>query len=135
MHPFRAAIEARDLSAAVALMAEDVEFRSPAVFSPYRGRGAVATILHAVLHVVEDVEYVREIGAADSPDLALVFRARVGSKQVEGADFLHVREDGLVDDFAVMVRPLSGLVALAEAMTSQLSGAGHTHDRSAQAHT
>jgi limonene-1,2-epoxide hydrolase len=135
MHPFRAAIEARDLTAAVALMAEDVEFRSPAVFSPYRGRGAVATILHAVMHVFEDFEYVREIGAPDAADHALVFRARVGSKQVEGADFLHASEDGLVDDFAVMVRPLSGLLALAEAMSAQLSGTGHSHDGSAHSHT
>ncbi|HET6481827.1 MAG TPA: nuclear transport factor 2 family protein, partial [Actinoplanes sp.] len=47
MHPFRAAIEARDLDAAIALLHEDVVFRSPVVFTPYRGRFAVAQILRA----------------------------------------------------------------------------------------
>jgi SnoaL-like protein len=135
MHPFRAAVEARDLDAVVGLMAEDVEFRSPAVFAPYRGQGAVATILHAVFHVFEDFEYVREVGPADGSDHVLVFRARVGGKQVEGADFLHAREDGLIDEFAVMVRPLSGLLALAEAMSAQLSGTAHVHDGNAHVHS
>jgi hypothetical protein len=40
-------LERADLDAAVALLAEDVAFRSPAVFRPYEGREAVATILRA----------------------------------------------------------------------------------------
>jgi len=39
-HPFRAAVARADMDAAVALLAEDVVFRSPAVFKPYEGRGA-----------------------------------------------------------------------------------------------
>jgi ketosteroid isomerase-like protein len=35
VHPFRAAIEARDVSAAVALLSDDVVFRSPVVFKPW----------------------------------------------------------------------------------------------------
>jgi len=38
---------------------------------------------------------------------------------VNGCDFLHVNDDGLIDDFKVMVRPLSGATALAEAMGAQ----------------
>ena len=128
MHAFRKAIEAGDMNAAVELLAEDVEFRSPAVFTPYRGRAAVATLLHAVFHVFEDFRYVREIGAEDARDHALVFVARVGDKSVEGCDFLHLNEDGLIDEFAVMIRPLKGLLALAEAMQAQLTGmSDHTH--------
>jgi hypothetical protein len=50
----------------------------------------------------------------------LVFRARVGDREVEGCDFLHVNDAGLVDEFFVMIRPLSGALALAEAMRAQL---------------
>jgi ketosteroid isomerase-like protein len=46
-HPFRVAVEARDIDAALALLAEDVVFRSPVVFAPYQGREAVAPILRA----------------------------------------------------------------------------------------
>src|SRR5215210_5812902 len=103
MHPFRAAVEARDLDALEALLSEDVVFRSPIVFKPYRGRATVRALLEAVGRVFEDFSYQREIGAPDAPDHALVFDARVGDKQIEGCDFLHVDENGLIDELVVMV--------------------------------
>jgi hypothetical protein len=39
--------------------------------------------------------------------------------QITGCDFLHFNDDGLIDDFTVMVRPLSGATALSEAMGAQ----------------
>jgi SnoaL-like domain len=122
MHPFRSAIEAEDIEAALALLAEDVVFRSPVVFKPYQGHDAVAPLLRAVSRVFEDFRYEREIGAPDARDHALVFSARVGDRQLEGCDFLHINEQGLIDDFCVMVRPLSGAIALAEAMRTELEG-------------
>ena len=122
VHPFRRAIEARDLDAAVALMREDVVFRSPVVFKPYHGREAVRRLLEAVLAVFEDFRYVREIGAErrGAHDHALVFETRVGDKQIEGCDFIQLDEDGAISAFTVMVRPMSGMLALAEAMKAQL---------------
>jgi len=123
VHPFGSALEARDVNAAVALLSEDVVFRSPVVFKPYHGRDAVAAILHAVSRVFEDFRYVREIGAADATDHALVFQARVGERQIEGCDFLHLDERGSIDELVVMVRPLSGTLSLADAMKAQLAAA------------
>jgi hypothetical protein len=97
--------------------------RSPIVFKPYRGRATVGAILTAVSRVFEDFSYLREIGAPDARDHALVFQARVGDKQVEGCDFLHVDENGSIDELVVMVRPLSGALALAEAMKAELAAA------------
>ncbi|MEV7453227.1 nuclear transport factor 2 family protein [Streptomyces nigra] len=119
MHAFRAAVEAGDTDAIEALLAEDVVFTSPAVFKPYTGKAITVAILRGVVRVFEDFRYVREINDAGGRDHALVFTARVGDKQVTGCDFLSVNEDGLIDDFMVMVRPLSGLQALAEAMGAQ----------------
>jgi hypothetical protein len=121
MHPFRSAIEARDVDAAVALMRDDVTFRSPAVFTQYKGHDAVRRILEAVVQVFQDFRYTREIGAAGASDHALVFEARVGDKQLEGCDFIRHDEDGAISELMVMVRPLSAALALAEAMKAQLS--------------
>jgi hypothetical protein len=121
MHPFRAAIESRDQDALLALLSEDVEFRSPIVFKPYRGPTAVGAILAAVSQVFEDFSYTREIGAPDSRDHGLVFQARIGDKQIEGCDFLHTDERDSIDELVVMVRPLSGALALADAMKAQLA--------------
>lgn len=121
MHPFRAAIEARDIDAALALLDEDVVFRSPVAFKPYHGRDAVAAILHTVARVFKDFRYVREIGAPDATDHALVFHARVNEVEIEGCDFLHLNEDGSIGELTVMVRPLSAGQALADAMKAQLA--------------
>jgi hypothetical protein len=123
MHPFRAAVEAADMNAAVALLCEDVVFRSPVAFKPYLGRETVGTVLHAVFEVFEDFRYVREIGAPDAADHALVFQAHIGAVELEGSDFLHVGTDGLIDEFVVMVRPLRAAHALADAMAAKLAGA------------
>lgn len=116
MHPFRKAVEDRDTAAIESMLADDVVFTSPVAFKPYPGKAVTAAILRGVLRVFEDFRYVREIAGADGRDHALVFTATVDGRQVNGCDFLHFDEDGLIDDFMVMVRPLSGAQALAEAM-------------------
>ncbi|MGI9163698.1 MAG: nuclear transport factor 2 family protein [Mycobacterium sp.] len=119
MHPFRAAVEARDSDAMAALLAEDVVFTSPVAFKPYPGKPVTAAILRAVMRVFEDFRYVREIADANGRDHALVFEATVDGKAITGCDFLHTDDDGLIDDFVVMVRPLSGATALAARMGEQ----------------
>lgn len=121
MHPFRQAVEARDHTAIEALLADDVVFTSPVAYKPYPGKPITAAILRGVMRVFEDFRYVREIGASDGRDHALMFEATVAGKKVTGCDFLHVDDDGLIDDFVVMVRPLSGANALAEAMGAQFA--------------
>ncbi|USQ86570.1 nuclear transport factor 2 family protein [Streptomyces phaeoluteigriseus] len=116
MRAFREAVEAGDLDAVEALLAEDVVFTSPVVFKPYPGKAITAAILRAVAEVFEDFRYEQELAGAGGRDHALVFTARVGERELSGCDFLHVDEDGLIDRLTVMVRPLSGANALAEAM-------------------
>jgi hypothetical protein len=130
VHPFRKAVEARDTDAIAAALAEDVTFTSPVAFKPYPGKPITAAILRAVLRVFEDFTYIREIANPDGRDLALVFTATVNGKQINGCDFLHLNEEGKVDDFVVMVRPLSAAQALAEAMGAEFDritaeAAGH----------
>ncbi|MFB7992645.1 nuclear transport factor 2 family protein [Streptomyces sp. NPDC056002] len=119
MQAFRKAVEANDPDAMEALLAENVVFTSPVAFRPYPGKAITAAILRGVTRVFEDFRYVREINSADGRDHALVFVARVGDREVNGCDFIHLDEDGLIDDLTVMVRPLSGAEALSEAMGAQ----------------
>ncbi|WP_067806301.1 nuclear transport factor 2 family protein [Nocardia beijingensis] len=119
MHPFRAAVEARDEAAIEALPADTVVFTSPVVFRPYPGKAITAAILRAVIRVFEDFRYVREIADANGRDHAFVFEATVDGKRLTGCDFLHFDEDGKIDDFMVMVRPLSAAQALSARMGDQ----------------
>ena len=118
MHAFRTAVEAGDIDGALTCLADEVRFRSPAVYRPYEGKEAVSVILRTVFTVFEDFIYEDELTQGDRS--VLFFRARVGDKTLEGIDDLTVDDNGKITDFRVMVRPMSGLVALAEAMAARL---------------
>ena len=120
MHPFRRAVETGDVDQVLELVSQDVVFNSPVVYRPYHGRETLGLILRAVMRVFEDFRYEREIGAEGARDHALLFRARVGDRELEGCDFVHTGEDGLIDELTVMVRPRSGALALAEAMNIEV---------------
>jgi hypothetical protein len=124
MHPFRSAIESAietgRTDRVLELFSPEVVFSSPVVFRPYHGREALGVILSAVVRVFEDFHYEREIGTEGAGDHALLFRARVGDREIHGCDFLHTGQDGLIDEFTVMVRPRSALLALAEAMQAEV---------------
>ena len=116
MNAFRAAVEACDFDAMPALFAEDVVFRSPIAHKPYQGRVQIGVILRAVSRVFADLTYIKEIGGEGQADHALVITAKVGDLDINGCDFLHTRDDGLIDEFTVMLRPLKAVTAFAERM-------------------
>jgi hypothetical protein len=118
MHPFRAAVEARDQDAMVACLATDVRLYSPVAFKPFAGRESVSELFWNLFQVFEDFRYVDELEGEGSH--ALIFRASVNGKELEGLDHLVFGDDGLVTEFTVMIRPLSALMALGEAMSPRV---------------
>lgn len=122
MHPFRKAVEERDENGIQAMLADGVVFTSPVAFKPYVGKPITAAILRGVLRIFEDFRYIREIHDLGGRDHAFVFETGIAGAprvKITGCDFLHFDDDGLIDEFMVMVRPLSGARALSEAMGAQ----------------
>lgn len=119
---FRAAAEAKDFGAADELFAADAVFRSPVVFKPYEGREQIKVLLDAVLQVFEDFRYLEQVETGDAA--VLMFEARVGEKTVQGVDILKFDAEDRIVEMTVMVRPMSGVQALAEAMGRMLEAAG-----------
>jgi hypothetical protein len=119
MHPFRAAVEAGDIDAGLALFTDDATLDSPVAFKPFVGIEAVGVVLRAVFETFEDFRYTDEF-AGDDGTHALIFTARVGNKSVQGLDLLRTDDAGRITNLTVMVRPLSGLTALAEAMSAKV---------------
>jgi uncharacterized protein len=115
------AMGGRERDGGVAQLAEDVVFRSPAVHRPYEGREATAMVLRAVSQVFEDFRYIDVLDAGDRA--GLVFEARVGDRELQGWDYLRFDDDARIVAFTVMIRPLSGLLAVVEAMQAALGGA------------
>lgn len=121
MHPLRLVVEAGDVDGTIALLAEDVVFRSPVIFAPFHGRETVGPIVSKVIQVFEDFRFRREIGAPGAADHSLEFTARVGDRDAEGCVLVHTDENGLFDDLRVMIRPMSAVLALREAMRLELA--------------
>jgi len=117
-HPFGVAVEADDHEAAIATLSPDVVFRSPAVHKPYEGRDTVAGLLQVVAQAFENFRYTSEW--RDGATTILFFEANVGDRDLQGVDILEHGDDGLVERFTVMVRPLSGLQALAGAVAARI---------------
>jgi SnoaL-like domain len=120
---FRTAVERGDVEAARELLAEDVVFHSPATFHPFIGRDTVGALLEVVAGTFEDFRYTDELDGADGVH-ALIFRAAIGERELEGIDLLRLDDDGRIADFTVMLRPLSGLVPFAQAVGEKLERAG-----------
>jgi hypothetical protein len=122
MDQLRKALETKDAAAVEALLAEDVVFRSPALFKPYAGRAATMVFLRAAMETLEDFRYVRTFTEDDGREHVLMFTASVDGRELEGMDVVSLDEDGLVSEFRVLIRPMTGLVSLAEAMAPRVAG-------------
>ena len=113
-------LETRDMSILNELLAEEVVFRSPVAFQPYPGKQLVFFILTNVIQVFENFTYHREFISEDGNNVVLEFSANVGDKKLKGVDMIQFNEEGQMIDFEVMIRPKSGLEALAVQMGQRM---------------
>jgi hypothetical protein len=111
----------KDLSALASIVHPDAVFRSPMANTPYGPAAALVLALGTVIQVFEDFEYQRQLASEDGLNIVLEFSARVGDKNLKGIDLIRFDEQGLIREFEVMVRPLSGLQALGAEMGARLS--------------
>ena len=125
---FRRAVEEHDIDAATELFAEDIVFHSPVTFHPFIGRETVTHLLTIVAGTFENFRYTDELESDRAH--ALIFRAEVDGRELEGIDLLRLDDDGRICDFTVMIRPMSGLMPFAQKMAEQTAAAGVTTTRS-----
>jgi hypothetical protein len=109
-----------DLSTLPSIVDADAVFRSPVANKPYASREAVVLVLNTAYQVFENFAYHRQLATDDGLSVVLEFSANVGDKQLKGIDFIRFNDTGKIVDFEVMVRPLSGLQALGEAMGARI---------------
>jgi hypothetical protein len=109
-----------DLSTLPSIVDADAVFRSPIANKPYASREAVVLVLNTAYQVFENFAYHRQLATDDGLSVVLEFSANVGDRQLKGIDFIRFNDSGKIVDFEVMVRPLSGLQALGEAMGARI---------------
>lgn len=114
-------VRERDEQVLSEALADNVLFRSPALWKPREGKAMTMLYLKSAVRVLEDFTYLREFVREKA--VVLEFSARVGKFGLKGVDIIQFNDQGKIVDFEVMVRPASGLQALIEAMTRELEAA------------
>lgn len=114
-------LETNDMSVLNDLLADEVVFRSPVAYKPYEGKQVVFFILTNVIQVFQDFTYHREFFTEDDENVVLEFSANVSGKSLKGIDMIRFNDRGQIIDFEVMIRPMSGLAALAEQMGQRIA--------------
>ena len=117
-------IEDRNAAGLDEILADDAVFHSPVVHTPQRGKALTKLYLSAAIMVLggNKFEYVREV--IGESDAVLEFTAELDGIIINGVDMVHWNEDGKIDDFKVMIRPLKAVNLLHGLMKQMLSQMG-----------
>jgi hypothetical protein len=108
----RSRCDRRNLSPSIVL-------RSPVREEPLEGRQAVGRLFAVLFRVFDDFKFVGSFTSSDGAEV-LHFRWRLWDAESEGVDMMSFDWNGLIEDYRVMVRPLSAVVALRDAAFTQL---------------
>lgn len=100
------------------LLADDVRFMPPTYWATWTGREPVAAVLGHVGQVFSDFRYRRVMGEGN--DWALEFQCKVGEFDAVGVDLITLNEDGLIQEFEVVMRPYKSVGALRDAMNKRV---------------
>lgn len=123
-HPvqrWHALARARDASGLDSLLADDAVFHSPVVRTPQRGRAVTRQYLAAAFDVLlnDSFRYVREL--ISERDALLEFEVVLDGVEVNGIDLIRWSDDGLIEDFKVMIRPLKAIEIVHQRMGERLA--------------
>ncbi|GHB42588.1 hypothetical protein GCM10007094_34830 [Pseudovibrio japonicus] len=111
----------KDLAKLSALIAKDCVFYSPVVHTPQRGQQITTMYLYGaaqVLGVNNSFKYVRILDCGDNA--VLEFETEIDGIHINGVDMIHWNEEGLIDDFKVMLRPLKAVSMVHAKMAEML---------------
>jgi len=107
MHPFPAAVAARDANALIDTLAPDVVLYSAVTGTPFVGREVVADTYRSVIEAFEEVRVTDEFESGDTH--AFFWEGRIEGRSVAGADRIRLNADGKVREVTVCGRPLAGV--------------------------
>lgn len=112
------------------LLADDVIFYSPIVFSPQKGKDLTTLYLMAAGNTFggdqskdgtlqESIfKYTKEV--LDGNQAILEFETQIDGKYVNGVDIITFNDEGKISEFKVMIRPLQAVNIIHEKMQEML---------------
>ena len=127
IHQWEQFVAGESPDALESLLAEDVVFFSPIVFTPQAGKAITTAYLTAAMQALPgDPEggafrYTKQVLAGDTA--VLEFETSIDGKYVNGVDIIRCNEAGQIVEFRVMIRPLQAVNAVRAQMKAVLEAA------------
>jgi len=118
-----------------ALLAEDVVFYSPVVFTPQKGREITKAYLNAAYNTFDGDESEASVGSPADEErkgfryvkqvlsghtAVLEFETEMDGKYVNGVDIISCNDEGRIVEFKVMIRPLQAVNTVHAQMAAML---------------
>jgi hypothetical protein len=113
------------------LLADDVVFYSPIVYTPQKGKAITKLYLEAATLTLPGeaatggqassgggFRYTKQVASGDTA--VLEFETTVEGKYVNGVDIIRCDDDGRIVEFRVMIRPLQAVNVVHEQMRATL---------------
>ena len=107
------------------LLAEDVVFYSPIVYTPQRGKDVTSLYLHAAKQTLPGdggagaFRYTKQVLSGDTA--VLEFETTIDGRYVNGVDIIRCDSAGRIVEFRVMIRPLQAVNLIHEQMAALLA--------------
>ena len=112
-------VSEKDVDALTKVLAEDIQMGAPPYWTRLQGRDVVRHLLGLIIHTIEDFTYHREW--CSGREYALEFTGHVGDLQLQGIDLISVNERGEISNLDVLMRPVTGVIALREIIAPQMA--------------
>ena len=99
----------QDHSLLKSILAEEVVFYSPVVFTPQKGKSLTLLYLMAASQVFNNKSftYIKEI--INENHATLEFEVNIKGIEINGIDLITWNEEGMIIEFKVFIRPLQGV--------------------------
>ena len=111
---FFIAIKSNNVDELKTILDQNVVFKPPTYWKEWQGRDVVARILTHVGSVFKNLEYKRVL--CNSSDYFLEFSCNIGELDATGVDMITLNEQGLIENFEVVMRPYKSVGELRNSM-------------------
>jgi|TARA_B110000902_G_scaffold266133_1_gene352663 ketosteroid isomerase-like protein len=110
------------------ILADDVVFLSPVVFTPQHGKDITQLYLTGAMHTLSGslkpdgtscFQYTKKVLAGNQA--VLEFETEIDGKYVNGVDIIECNDEGKIVEFRVMIRPLQAVNLVHQKMGEMLA--------------
>lgn len=102
------------------ILAEEVVFHSPVVWTPQEGKAITKLYLTGAMHVLGPGGFHYHRKVMMDQQAIMEFHTKIDDIAVEGVDIIRMNEEGKILEFKVMVRPLQAVNKIHQKMGEML---------------